>query len=232
MGGEGNFPRSLKALCVVERGDVGHRVVGFRDPVERSWYEVEFGPDRLARDGSDVDAPAVGECLDDEESATAPACWSGVDTAGSCSPRVSVTSIRRSSSRWVVRPSWKFWPGTRPWTAALAAGSATMCAAGSQTIPQSPRCAVARRRASLAPRRVGESNTVNCRTGAECSVRVISWVTSLSVAAHAYREQQRAPYVRRLSRACPVLSRLSGVTCRGDRGLSQERQNASEVRHG
>lgn len=55
MGGEGNFSRFLKALCVVERGDVAHRVVGFRDPVERSRYEVEFGPDGLARDGSDVE---------------------------------------------------------------------------------------------------------------------------------------------------------------------------------
>lgn len=69
MGGEGDFPKFFKALCVVGRGDVAHRVVGLRDPVEWSRYEDEFGPDRLARDGPDVDAPAVGECLDDEEAA-------------------------------------------------------------------------------------------------------------------------------------------------------------------
>lgn len=66
MGGEGNFPRFFKALCVVERGDVAHRVVGIRDPVERFWREVEFGPDGLARDGSDTDAPVVGKRLDDQ----------------------------------------------------------------------------------------------------------------------------------------------------------------------
>lgn len=31
--------------------------------------EVEFGPNGLARDGAEFDAPAVGECLDEEETA-------------------------------------------------------------------------------------------------------------------------------------------------------------------
>ncbi|GGT48022.1 hypothetical protein GCM10010207_55840 [Streptomyces atratus] len=69
LGGEGDFPRFFKALCVVGRGDVAYRVVGLRDPVKRSRYEAEFGPDRLARDRPEGDAPAVGECLDDEEAA-------------------------------------------------------------------------------------------------------------------------------------------------------------------
>jgi hypothetical protein len=41
VGGEGNFPKFLKALCIVECGDGAHRVVGFRDPVERAWCEAE-----------------------------------------------------------------------------------------------------------------------------------------------------------------------------------------------
>lgn len=71
MGGEGDFPKFFKALCVVERGDVVDRVVDIRDPVERSRYEVDLGPDRLARHGPVGDAPAVGEGLDDEEAAPA-----------------------------------------------------------------------------------------------------------------------------------------------------------------
>ncbi len=166
----------------------------------RSPHQVDFGPDRLARDGSGLDAPTVGERLDDEQAAPRLGLtgrrFDGAGHGRQPLTQSVVTSMRRRTPRWTASRNRKSRPGTRPWKAAFTASSTTICAAGSVGIPQSPRCAVASRRASLAPRRVGDSSTVNCRSRAECSVRVISWVTSPSVASSAYLEERQGGYVR------------------------------------
>ena len=63
-------------------------------------------------------------------------------------------------------------PGTRPWVAAFAASSATMCSAGCNGRPQLRSCSCARRRARRAPRGVGDSRTLKLRmTAVPCHVR-------------------------------------------------------------
>lgn len=97
-----------------------------------------------------------------------PGCGRAVrrDTAGPL--WVSVTSMRIRPARWVSR-SWKSRPGTRPCVTALAASSATMTAAASETgvpygMPQLWSWFTARCRARRAPRGVELKRCVNTRT--------------------------------------------------------------------